>query len=109
MSSSVSQPILQESQGAELEARLAQLRELGKDAPAITTNPRRMSGAPVIGIQRMPVTTLLDYLIEGYSVDQFLEAFPGTDREKVIAALQKIRDAFDEGTLTDLLAEKVDY
>jgi uncharacterized protein (DUF433 family) len=89
--------------------KLARLEELAKIAPPITTNPERLSGAPVIGIQRMTVTTLLDYLIEGYSVEQFLEAFPGTDHEKVIAALQKIRDGFEEGILTDLLAEKVNY
>lgn len=95
-----------------LHATLAQsepLRRGGKIAPAITSNPERMSGAPVIGIQRMPVTTLLDYLMEGYSVDEFLECFPGTDREQVLGALQKIRAAFDDGILTDLLAEKVDY
>ncbi len=92
-----------------LAARGAQLERLDAAAPAITTNPQRMSGAPVIGIQRMPVTTLLDYLIEGYSVDEFVDCFPGTDRAKVLAALRKIRTAFDEGVLTELLAEKVDY
>ncbi len=92
-----------------IQAEIERLGQLGKTAPAITTNPERMSGAPVIGIQRMPVTTLLDYLMEGYSVDEFLECFPGTDREQVIGALEKIRSAFDDGVLTDLLAEKVDY
>ena len=92
-----------------LDPRSSQLERLDKDAPPITTNPRRLGGAPVIGIQRMPVTTLLDYLSEGYSVDEFIECFPGTDRDKVIAALRKIRDAFDDGALTELLAEKVDY
>lgn len=91
------------------QAEIEHLRQLGKTAPAITTNPERMGGTPVIGIQRMPVTTLLDYLIDGYSIDEFLDCFPGTDREKVIGALQKIREAFDDGVLTDLLAEKVDY
>lgn len=91
------------------QADIERLRQLGKTAPAITTNPERLSGSPVIGIQRMPVTTLLDYLIEGYSVDEFLKCFPGTDREKVIGALRKIREAFDDGLLTELLAEKVDY
>jgi uncharacterized protein (DUF433 family) len=92
-----------------LDSRAAQLERLDEEAPPITTNPRRLSGAPVIGIQRMPVTTLLDYLIEGYSVDEFIKHFPGTDRDKVIGALRKIREAFEEGALTDLLAEKVDY
>src|SRR5262245_13696530 len=92
-----------------LDSRSAELERLDEEAAPITTNPKRMGGAPVIGIQRMPVTTLLDYLIEGYSVDEFIKHFPGTDRGKVIGALRKIREAFEEGKLTDLLAEKVDY
>lgn len=92
-----------------LDARSDQLERLDEAAPPITANPQRMGGAPVIGIQRMPVTTLLDYLAEGYSVDEFIKCFPGTDRDKVIAALRKIRTAFDEGWLTELLAERVDY
>lgn len=93
----------------DIELKIERLNQMAKTAPPITTNPDRMSGAPVIGIQRMPVTTLLDYLMDGYSIDEFVEEFPGTEREKVIAALGKIREAFDEGVLTDLLAEKVDY
>lgn len=92
-----------------LEARSDQLERLDEEAPCITTNAQRMGGAPVIGIQRMPVTTLLDYLAEGYSVDEFIECFPGLDRAKVTGALRKIRLAFDEGWLTELLAERVDY
>lgn len=93
----------------DLQLQIERLNELDKTAPPITTNPNRMSGAPVIGIQRMPVTTLLDYLMDGYSIDEFIEEFPGTERKKVIAALGKIREAFDDGVLTGLLAEKVDY
>lgn len=92
-----------------LEVREVQLESLDEEAPPITTNPQRMGGAPVIGIQRMPVTTLLDYLAEGYSVDEFIACFPGTDRAKVVGALRKIRTGFDEGWLTELLAERVDY
>jgi uncharacterized protein (DUF433 family) len=93
----------------EAQAEIERLRRLGATAPLITTNPERMGGTPVIGIERMPVTTLLDYLIAGYSVDGFLECFPGTNRDKVIGALRKIREAFDDGLLTELLAERVDY
>lgn len=56
-----------------LDSRSAGLERLDKEVPPITTSPKRLGGAPVIGIQRMPVTTLLDYLIEGYSVDEFIE------------------------------------
>jgi len=110
MSINANDPRSPEQPGAlTLDTRGAQLEQLDKTSPPITTNPRRLSGAPVIGIQRMPVTTLLDYLIEGYSVDEFVKCFPGTDREKVIGALRKIREAFDEGSLTQLLAEEIDY
>lgn len=93
----------------DIQQKIQRLNELAKTAPPITANPNRMSGAPVIGIQRMPVTTLLDYLMDGYSIDEFVAEFPGTEREKVVAAIGKIREAFDEGVMTDLVAEKVDY
>lgn len=93
----------------DIQLKIQRLKELAKTAPPITTNPDRMSGAAVIGVQRMPMTTLLDYLMDGYSIDEFIEEFPGTEREKIVAALSRIRDAFEEGSLTDLLAEKVDY
>ena len=109
MSGNTGEQPLQSSHALNPNLQAAAAEEPDNDTPPITTNPRRLGGTPVIGIQRLPVTTLFDYLIEGCSVDEFLAAFPGTDREKVIAALQKIRDAFDEGSLTDLLAEKVDY
>lgn len=78
---------------------------LERGIPPITTNPERMGGTPVIGIYRLPVATLLDYLIGGQTVEEFLDDFPGTDKETVIAALQRIKGALDEGWL----AEKVDY
>jgi uncharacterized protein (DUF433 family) len=93
----------------DIRAKIERMRRLAETAPPITTNPERMGGMPVIGIQRMPVTTLLDHLIEGYSVYEFIECFPGPERDKVIGALHKIREAFDGGLLTGLLAEKVDH
>lgn len=76
--------------------------------PAITSNPKRMGGEPVIGTERMPVTTLLDFLIGGESIAEFSEVY-GTPEEDCKAALQALRDAIDEGTLTDLIAQRVDY
>ncbi len=76
--------------------------------PAITSNPKRMGGEPVIGTERMPVTTLLDFLIGGESLAEFSEVY-GTPEEDCKAALQVLRDAIDEGKLTDLIAQRVDY
>ena len=75
--------------------------------PAITSNPKRMGGEPVIGTERMPVTTLLDFLIGGDSIAEFSEVY-GTPEEACQAALQVLRDAIDEGKLTDLIAQRVD-
>jgi HTH-type transcriptional regulator/antitoxin HigA len=109
--SSSEQPrvIVADNMPPDIKSKIERMRQLAETAPLITTNPERMGGAPVIGIERMPITTLLDYLIEGYSVDEFIECFPGTDRDRVIGALRKIREAFEEGLLTNLMAEKVDY
>ena len=87
-----------------LEEKLARLKELAKTAPSITINPQRMSGTPVIGIQRMPVVQMIDYLLDGYSLNEFIDEFE-LDSAKTRGALEKIRAALDEGWL----AEPVDY
>ncbi len=92
----------------ELQQLIERTQRLAKTAPPITTNPERMGGTPVIGIQRLPVKTLLDYLIGGASVDEFAAEFD-CDAARVRAALQRIRDLLDEGVLTETLAERVDY
>lgn len=90
---------------AELQAKIARTREMAKHAPPITINPERMGGTPVIGIQRIAVASLFDHLMAGYTVEEFLDEFSGTRRDKVMAILQMVRDKLDEGWL----AEKVDY
>ncbi len=87
-----------------LEEKLARLKELAKTAPPITINPQRMSGTPVIGIQRMPVVQMIDYLLDGYSLAEFIDEFE-LDPAKTRGALEKVRAALDEGWL----AEPVDY
>lgn len=90
---------------AELQARIARTKEMAKHAPPITINPNRMGGTPLIGIQRIGVVSLIDHLMGGYTVDEFLDSFPGTDRDKVMAILQMIRDKLEEGWM----AVEVDY
>lgn len=92
------------SSAESIEQTIKRLRKLAKTAPPITTNPERLGGTPVIGIERLPVVSLIDHLMSGYSVDEFVKEF-GADRDKVLGALQEIREALDEGWL----AERVDY
>jgi uncharacterized protein (DUF433 family) len=89
----------------EFEEYLKEHRKRMKTAPPITKNPERMGGTPVIGLSRVPVSTMLDHFAAGHSLDEFLEQFPSVDREKAIAALDIIKDAIDEGAL----AEEIDY
>jgi uncharacterized protein (DUF433 family) len=89
----------------EIERELEQLRRLTPTAPPITSNPERMGGTPVIGLSRVPVTALLDYILEGQTIEEFLDSFPAVDRASALAALEQIRTALDEGWL----ATRVDY
>ncbi|HMV51354.1 MAG TPA: DUF433 domain-containing protein [Blastocatellia bacterium] len=89
----------------DLKERIRRTQQMSKLAPPITINPERMGGTPVIGIHRLPVVSLIDYLMGGYTVDEFLDEFPGTDRDKVMAILQIIKDKLEEGWL----AVEVDY
>ncbi|MDQ3009973.1 MAG: DUF433 domain-containing protein [Acidobacteriota bacterium] len=74
-------------------------------APPITINPERLGGTPVIGTYRLPVSRLIDYFAAGYTLDEFLDEYDGTDRATVLAALERIKQALDDGWL----AERVDY
>jgi uncharacterized protein (DUF433 family) len=73
--------------------------------PPITTNPEKLGGTPTIAGTRLPVTALLDHLLLGYDIDEFLEEFDGVDRSDVQAVLLKIKEALAAGWL----AERVDY
>lgn len=73
--------------------------------PAITVNPEKLSGAPTIAGTRLPVAALIDHLLLGYSIDEFVDEFDGADRGDAQAVLLKIKDALEQGWL----AEKVDY
>ena len=103
-SNSAAQPALP----PELQQFIERTQQLAKEAPPITTNPERLGGEPVIGIQRLPVKTLLDYLIGGATVNEFAAEFD-CDAERVRSVLQRIRDTLDEGLLTEVLAERVDH
>jgi len=54
--------------------------------PAVERNPGRVSGAWVFKGTRVPVKALFENL-EGASLDDFLEWFPGVSREQALAVL----------------------
>lgn len=50
-------------------------------ASPISSNPEILGGSLVFQGTRVPAQTLLDYLTDGFSLDQFLEFFPSVRRE----------------------------
>ena len=48
----------------------------------IHSDPETLGGTPVFVGTRVPVQTLLDYLAEGASLDEFLDHFPTVTREQ---------------------------
>lgn len=51
-------------------------------------DPEILGGTPVFVGTRVPLRNLIDYLERGYSLDEFLDAFPSVSRERAIAALE---------------------
>jgi uncharacterized protein (DUF433 family) len=89
----------------QIEREIETIRQREAGAPAITINPDRRAGAPVIGLSRVPVATLLDYIASGATLDDFLRDFPTVERDKAVAALDVIKEALEEG----LIGERIDY
>ena len=54
----------------------------------IHQDPERMSGEPVFVGTRVPVQTLFDYIIDGYSVTEFLDQFPTVTQEQANQVLR---------------------
>jgi uncharacterized protein (DUF433 family) len=78
---------------------------LNPDRPPITINPEKLGGTPTISGTRLPVMALIDHLLLGYDIDEFIDEFDGVNRGDVQAVLLKIKEALAEGWL----AEAVDY
>ncbi len=96
--------IVVEDAPPDIQSEIERMRRLAETSPLISVNQERMGGTPVIGIERLPVASLISHLIAGYTVEEFIEAFD-TDRERVYAILEKIKEALESGWL----AEPVDY
>jgi uncharacterized protein (DUF433 family) len=57
------------------------------ESSVISSSPGVMGGTPVFTGTRVPVQTLIDYLEDGETIDDFLEGFPTVTREQVLAFL----------------------
>jgi len=58
----------------------------------ILADPDILAGTPVFRNTRVPFHTLLDYIEEGHTVDEFLDDFPTVNKADAIAALEQAKD-----------------
>jgi uncharacterized protein (DUF433 family) len=61
----------------------------------VRSDPSVMGGTLVFRTSRVPAQTLLDYLDDGYSLEEFLEMFPSVDPGDAVAFLQLARGETD--------------
>ena len=59
----------------------------------VISDPAILGGTPVFAGTRVPAQTLLDYLVAGDGLDEFLDQYPSVSREQALAALGLMRDA----------------
>lgn len=57
----------------------------------VRSDPSVMGGTLVFRASRVPAQTLLDYLDDGYTLDEFLEMFPSVDRADGVEFLRLAR------------------
>ena len=57
-----------------------------------------LSGTPVFAGTRVPVETLFSYILDGVTLDEFLENFPSVKREDAVRLLESLKEMIQSGT-----------
>jgi uncharacterized protein (DUF433 family) len=63
----------------------------------ITVDPDILSGTPVFAGTRVPVETLFNYILDGVTLDDFLENFPSVKREDAVRLLESLKELIQNG------------
>ena len=66
------------------------------DHSPVHSDPELMGGTLVFRGTRVPAQTLLDYLDDGFSLEQFIEMFPSVSSEDAVEFLHLARGPSDE-------------
>ncbi|MCY4511000.1 MAG: DUF433 domain-containing protein [Acidobacteria bacterium] len=61
--------------------------------PAVERDPEKVSSAWVFRGTRVPVSALFENLRDGATIEQFLDWFPGVEREQLLAVLDHESEA----------------
>ena len=62
------------------------------DHSPVTSSKEILGGSIVFAGTRVPVQTLMDYLNDGYTVEEFIEFFPSVRKEDAEVFLRKRKD-----------------
>jgi uncharacterized protein (DUF433 family) len=65
-------------------------------ADVISVDPEIMHGVPCFTGTRVPIQTLLDYIEEGDTLDDFLRDFPVVNRDQAVRFLELAKDQLIE-------------
>ena len=65
-------------------------------AKVIDSNPEIMGGTVVFSGTRVPVQTLLDYLEDGETIENFLDGFPTVKKEQIIEFFKQAADSLSK-------------
>ena len=65
---------------------------LAKRESVVQSDPEILGGTPVFIGTRVPLRNLIDYLERGYTLDQFLDAFPSVSHDQALQALETAHD-----------------
>lgn len=57
----------------------------------VNVDPEIMHGTPVFSGTRVPVETLFDYILDGFTLGTFLEEFPTVKREQAVRLLERLK------------------
>lgn len=66
---------------------------MSQASTVVHSDPEILGGTPVFHGTRVPFRNLIDYLERGYSLEEFLDAFPSVTREQVVASLEAANEA----------------
>jgi uncharacterized protein (DUF433 family) len=66
----------------------------------VHSDPDILGGAPVFQGTRVPLRTLIDYVENDHSIEEFLDAFPTVSREQAVAALDAAYHALSDRART---------
>lgn len=76
------------------------------DAP-IQQDPEKLGGHPTISAKRVQADVLINYLVAGRTIRDFLGDYDAVTQDEVLAVLSVIKQAILDGTLTNVRACEV--